>query len=275
MFTRRGIEYIMFLTPAKAQSLDVNCLREACGSCRVCLMHDYNAVSVILQKSTNERLYASDMYKSAEDSWFKKVGRSLTKVELPIDFPVFDEEQSIVVNANRYLGETVTEQGWYEYNDPPDISSRYTYSDIVINFNIKPEKDMEMALVLGNGRLQRDDPPRCRAFSVDEWEEYKNDYVLVSVDNEPSMDPTVLHDLREPWPFESDSAAIVLDTTGLGTATFGPTFWKELMRVMKPGARMISRLYAASRIAKNANDHGFLIDFPADMTIEVIKPHQD
>lgn len=273
MFTRRGIEYVLFLTPAKAHVLDVNELRESCGSCRVCLMHDYNAVSVILQKSTNERLYNTSMYD--KDTWFTKTGRSLTKIELPQDFPVYDEEQSIVVKANVFLGESVLEQGWYEYNDPPDISSRYTYSDIVINFNIKPEKDMEMALVLGNGRLHRDDPPRCRAFSVEEWEDFKNDYVLVSVDNEPDMDPTVLHDLREPWPFESESAAIVLDTTGLGTDTFGPTFWKELKRVMKPGARMISRLYASSRIAKKADEHGFLIDFPADMTIEVIKPHQD
>lgn len=133
-----------------------------------------------------------------------------------------------------------------------------------------PEK--ETALVLGHGNLPILDPPRCLAASDEDWEGFKRDYIMVTIDNDEHMQPTVLHDLTQPWPFESDSAAIVLDTTGLGTSLFKPTFWKELFRVMKPGAKMISHVYATSKIAERAASHGFVVKFTAEKTVEIVKP---
>lgn len=127
-------------------------------------------------------------------------------------------------------------------------------------------------LVLGSGQYYAEHGgDRCLPIPQAEFDAIEG---KVRVDNEPDIRPDVLMDLERPWPFESKSVESVIDTTGLGTQVYGSRFWKELFRVLRPGAGMISMRRASGSLDKKAEKHGFVV-YGDDKSWRIVRPLPD
>ena len=118
IFTDRGFEYLVFVDHNDNKLIDY--LIANYGG----LYSHIGAVSIINQKSTDERLVSTAYYKKSESNWFRYAtpfARALSSKDLT-DFVLLDKETKLIEKLREDLALKECEHGWY---DVGHISTTY------------------------------------------------------------------------------------------------------------------------------------------------------
>lgn len=122
IYTQRGFEYLVIVQDLSLLSMKLlqNEVQKTFPGKKIKTYPIFNAISVIDQNETDDRLQETEYFTNNKDKWFC-VGNSCIRLvdEYIPDFEVYEEEMILIDFVNDFLNThniIIESKGWYDVN---------------------------------------------------------------------------------------------------------------------------------------------------------------